>query len=56
MENDKLEYTRNVMLRTDQVEALRMISAATGKSMNDTLVSILRDLIKEEESNEGQQV
>ena len=41
------------MLRTDQVEALRIASAATGKSENAFLVEIIRERIEKEKSMNG---
>lgn len=49
----KKEYgkTKSIFLRKDQADTLRAISSVTGYSMNDCLVRILREYIKEEGKN-----
>ena len=42
------------MLRTDQAEALRIASAATGKSENAFLVEIIRERIEKEKTMKGE--
>ena len=53
MDSKKYGKTRGLMLRTDQVEALRIASAATGKSENAFLVEIIRERIEKEKSMNG---
>ena len=54
MDSNKYGKTRGLMLRTDQVEALRIASAATGKSENAFLVEIIRERIKKEKTMKGE--
>ena len=53
MDSKKYGKTRGLMLRTDQVEALRIASAATGKSENAFLVEIIRERIEKEKTMKG---
>lgn len=53
MDSKKYGKTRGLMLRTDQAEALRIASAATGKSENAFLVEIIRERIEKEKSMNG---
>ena len=53
MDSKKYGKTRGLMLRTDQVETLRIASAATGKSENAFLVEIIRERIEKEKSLNG---
>ena len=53
MDSKKYGKTRGLMLRTDQVETLRIASAATGKSENAFLVEIIRERIEKEKSMNG---
>ncbi len=53
MDSKKYGKTRGLMLRTDQVEALRIASAATGKSENAFLVEIIRERIEKEKIIKG---
>ena len=54
MDSKKYGKTRGLMLRTDQVEALRIASAATGKSENAFLVEIIRERIGNEKTMKGE--
>ena len=54
MDSKKYGKTRGLMLRTDQVEALRIASAATGKSENAFLVEIIRERIGKEKTMKGE--
>ena len=54
MDSKKYGKTRGLMLRTDQVEALRIASAATGKSENAFLVEIIRERIEKEKTMKGE--
>ena len=54
MDSNKYGKTRGLMLRTDQVEALRIASAATGKSENAFLVEIIRERIGKEKTMKGE--
>lgn len=57
MEREKIEEvktvvnrygkTKGITLRADQFEALRIVSAATGKSINAILVEMIRKAIGE---------
>ena len=53
MDSNKYGKTRGLMLRTDQAEALRIASAATGKSENAFLVEIIRERIEKEKIIKG---
>lgn len=53
MDSKKYGKTRGLMLRTDQVEVLRIASAATGKSENAFLVEIIRERIEKEKTIKG---
>ena len=53
VDSKKYGKTRGLMLRTDQAEALRIASAATGKSENAFLVEIIRERIEKEKSMTG---
>ena len=53
MDSKKYGKTRGLMLRTDQVEALRIASAATGKRENAFLVEIIRERIEKEKIIKG---
>ena len=58
MEREKIEEvktvvdlygkTKGITLRADQFEALRIVSAATGKSINAILVEMIRKAIGED--------
>ena len=54
MSCNKYGKTRGLMLRTDQAEALRIASAATGKSENAFLVEIIRERIEKEKTMKGE--
>lgn len=54
VDSKKYGKTRGLMLRTDQVEALRIASAATGKSENAFLVEIIRERIEKEKTMKGE--
>ena len=53
VDSKKYGKTRGLMLRTDQAEALRIASAATGKSENAFLVEIIRERIEKEKIIKG---
>lgn len=53
VDSKKYGKTRGLMLRTDQAEALRIASAATGKSKNAFLVEIIRERIEKEKIIKG---
>ena len=53
MDSNKYGKTRGLMLRTDQAEALRIASAATGKSENAFLVEIIRERIEKKKIIKG---
>ena len=53
VDSKKYGKTRGLMLRTDQAEALKIASAATGKSENAFLVEIIRERIEKEKSMNG---
>lgn len=44
---DRYGKTKGITLRADQFEALRIVSAATGKSINAILVEMIRKAIGE---------
>lgn len=54
VDSKKYGKTRGLMLRTDQAEALRIASAATGKSENAFLVEIIRERIEKEKTMKGE--
>lgn len=45
---DRYGKTKGITLRADQFEALRIVSAATGKSINAILVEMIRKAIGED--------
>ena len=48
MDYDRYGKTKGITLRADQFEALRIVSAATGKSINAILVEMIRKAIGED--------
>ena len=48
MDYDRYGKTKGITLRADQFEALRVVSAATGKSINAILVEMIRKAIRED--------
>ena len=50
----KYGKTKGLTLRTDQAEALRIASAATGKSENAFLVEIIKERIEKEKTMKGE--
>ena len=48
MDYDRYGKTKGITLRADQFEALRIVSAATGKSINAILVEMIRKAIEED--------
>ena len=45
---DRYGKTKGITLRADQFEALRIVSAATGKSINAILIEMIRKAIVED--------
>lgn len=51
MNYEKYGKTKGIALRADQFEALRIVSAATGKSINAILIDMIKEDLSKEETD-----